>query len=110
MTSNEALLIFGMMLVTFGVRYPVLAILGRITLPKRVFRALRFVPPAVLTAIVVPAMLMPNHQLDLRPANAYLIGGLVAGVVAWRSKNTLLTIVVGMAVFLIWRALFGGQG
>ncbi|MBI5669566.1 MAG: AzlD domain-containing protein [Chloroflexi bacterium] len=104
---NELLLILGMALVTFGVRYPMLAIIGRLRLPDTALRALRYVPVAVLTAITVPAMLMPEGTMDIRPGNSYLIGGIIAALVAWRSKNLLLTIVVGMAAFLAWRAVVG---
>jgi branched-subunit amino acid transport protein len=105
---NEALLVLGMALVTFGVRYPVLAIVGRVDLPPAVARALRYVPPAVLTAIVFPAALMPEGDLALGPDNPYLIGALAAGLVAWRARSLLATIGIGMAVFLIWRALISG--
>lgn len=101
---NEALLIGGMALVTFGVRYPVLAILGRVDLPDGVFRALRFVPPAVLTAIIIPEMFMREGTFSFSPANPYLIGGIAAALIAWRSKNLLLTILTGMAIFLLWKA------
>lgn len=94
---NEALLIAGMALVTFAVRYPALALVGKINLPERVFNALKFVPPAVLAAIIVPALLMPSgHALELSVENARLAAGLVAALVAWRTKNLLLTIVLGM--------------
>jgi len=103
---NEVWLIFGMMLVTFGVRYPVLAIVGRIQLPEPVLRALKYVPAAVLTAIVVPAVLYPEgNQIDLRLDNAYLVASIVAVLVAWRTKNLLWTILIGMAFFLLWRGL-----
>lgn len=102
---NEALLIAGMALVTFGVRYPTLAFIGRLPLPPLVIRALRYVPVAVLTAITVPAVLMPEGEIALTLSNAHLIGGVVAALIAWRTRNLLLTIVVGMAVFLLWRAV-----
>jgi branched-subunit amino acid transport protein len=105
---NEILLIAGMALVTFGVRYPVLAIFGRINMPERVQRALRFVPPAVLTAIIIPEMFIRDGDFALTYTNAYLMAGLVSGVMAWRTKNLLLTIVVGMTFFLLWRAVVGG--
>lgn len=104
---NEVLLVLGMALVTFAVRYPPLALVGRLELPERVIRALRYVPVAVLTAIIVPAVLMPQGELDLRLENAYLIAGLTAVLVSWRTKNLLLTIVIGMGVFLVWRAVMG---
>lgn len=100
---NEVLLVLGMALVTFAVRYPVMVLVGRLPLPEGLFRALKFVPPAVLAAIVVPGMLMPEGTIDVSPTNAYLVAGIVAGVVAWRSKNVLITIVIGMALFLLLR-------
>ncbi len=104
---NEFLLILGMALVTFAVRYPVLVLVSKIPLPDRVFRALRYVPPVVLAAIIAPAVLIPDgKQINLAPSNSALIAGIIAGVIAWRTKNLLLTIVLGMALFLVWRALF----
>src|ERR1041385_4254671 len=102
---NELVIIIGMALVTIGIRYPLLALLGKITLPEPIFRALRYVPPAVLTAIIVPAMLFKNDQLIISYTNDYLVAGIISVLVAWRSKNLLLTIVVGMASLLVWRWL-----
>lgn len=105
---NEFLLVAGMAAVTFIVRYPVLVLVSRIPMPDRVFRALRYVPPAVLAAIIAPALLMPDGEtIHIAPDNAYLLAGIAAGLLAWRTKNPLLTIVAGMALFLILRALTG---
>jgi len=107
LTTEEIILIVGMLAVTFSVRYIPLVLVGRVELPRRVFRALRFVPVAVLTAIIVPAALMPEGTIDIRLSNAYLYGALVAIVIALRTKNLLYTIAGGMVVFLLWRALIG---
>lgn len=99
----EILLVFGMFLVTFGVRYPLLVLVGKIHLPESMFRALRYVPVAVLTAIITPAMLYPENSLDMSLQNSYLVGGIVAvGIAIWR-RDVLTTIVLGMVVFLFWR-------
>lgn len=103
MSTFEILMVAGMMLVTFGVRYPVLALVTRIPLPAPLLDALKFVPTAVLTAIIVPAALMPAGQIDLSFGNAYLMASIASALIAWRSKNLLLTIVAGMAIFLVWR-------
>jgi branched-subunit amino acid transport protein len=100
-------LIAGMAVVTYAVRWPVMALVGRIDPPEGVLRALKYVPPAVLTAIVVPGVLMPAGALDLSWRNAYLIGGVAAAVVAWRSRSLLATILLGMVVFLGWRFFVG---
>ena len=102
---NELLIIVGMALVTIAIRYPLLALLGKLSLPEPIFRALKYVPPAVLTAIIMPAMLFKNDVLVISYTNDYLIAGIISVVVAWRSKNLLLTIVIGMASLLAWRWL-----
>lgn len=104
---NDLLLVAGMAAVTFGVRYPVLVLVGKIPLPDSVFRALRYVPPAVLTAIIVPAVLMPEGTVDVSPTNAYLVAGIASALVAWRSKSLLLTIIIGMVVMLLWQVVVG---
>ncbi|MCC6612648.1 MAG: AzlD domain-containing protein [Anaerolineae bacterium] len=107
MSERELLLIVGMMAVTFGVRYPVLALVGRLQLPRPVIRALRYVPVAVLTAIIVPELVLHGGTWNVRLDNAYLVAGIVSILISWRTKNLLLTIVIGMGVFLVWRALTG---
>jgi branched-subunit amino acid transport protein len=105
---NELIMVAGMALVTFLIRYPTMVLVGKIPLPDRVFRALRYVPPAVLAAIIAPSLLMPDGQtLFISPTNSYLVAGIATVLIAWRSKNLLLTIVLGMAVFLILRLLLG---
>ncbi len=99
-------LILGMMLVTFGIRYSMFAVAGRVEFPAWLVSALRYVPPAVLTAIIVPAVLMPTGgTLRLDPTSPHLVGALAACGVGWWSKNLLLTIVVGMGVFWGWQWL-----
>ena len=103
MTYNEILLLSGMTLVTFLVRYLFLAVSGRITLPPRLLQALNYVPPAVLTAIVVPTVLVQEDSLWMSLDNPRLIGALAAlGIGLWK-KNLLLTILIGMGVFLLWQ-------
>ena len=106
MQKNELMLIVGMAVVTFAVRYPVLALVSRMPVPPAALKAMRFIPPAVLTAIIVPAILMPDGtSVALNFHNSYLIASIVAGLVAWRSQNLLLTIVIGMLTFGGWRWL-----
>lgn len=106
MSSFEIWMVAGMFLVTFGVRYPVLALVSKVTLPPPVLDALKFIPPAVLMAIIAPSVLQPQGVLNLGFDNAYLIAAVAAALISWRTKNLLLTIVLGMAIFLGWRWLW----
>jgi len=92
------LIILGMVAVTFTVRLSVIALLGDTRLPDGVNRALRFVPPAALSAIVFPAVFMPGGSLDVSPDNTRLLAGVVAALVAWRTKSALLAIGIGMVL------------
>lgn len=85
MTGYEILLVAGMAAVTFLIRWPTLALVSRIALPQSVIDALKFIPPAVLAAIVVPAMFTPNGALNLHPENAYLVAG--GRLVCWRGAH-----------------------
>ena len=108
MRQYEVAILAGMMAVTFPVRYLLFALGERFEFPPLVRRALRYVPVAVLTAIIVPMVLLPDGQhwrLDWR--NAYLTGALAAGLIAWRWRNLLASIGGGLLTFLVWRALFG---
>ena len=94
-------------LLTFGMRLSFIYLFGRLHIPDIVRRSLRFVPPAVLSALVVPALLMPSGQLDLGLTNHRWLAGLIAILVAWRTRSILLTILAGMlallALQLLWR-------
>jgi branched-subunit amino acid transport protein len=81
---------------TYATRLSFILLWERLEVPPLLRQALRFVPVAVLTAIIFPETLMPAGSLDLSLGNARLIAGLLAVIVAWRTKNIVWTIVVGM--------------
>lgn len=82
--------------ITFGFRLSFIALMDKLRLPPLLQRALRFVPAAALTAIITPELLIQNGAIFLSPMNVRLIAGAIAVIVAWRTKNTLLTIAIGM--------------
>ncbi len=104
---NYWLIILGMGIVTFGTRLTPIVLLGRVDIPIAVQRALRFVPPAVLTAIIMPALLYPKDTFNLSLSNARLIAGGLAAIAAWRTKSAVITIAVGMIALWILQALIG---
>ena len=76
-------------------------------MPVWLSRALRFVPAAALAALVFPALTHPAGQLDITLNNFRLLAGLGGAIVAWRTKNVLLTILVGMVILWALEAVFG---
>ena len=94
-------------LITFGMRFSLIYLLaeGRFHIPEAMRKALHYVPPAVLSALIFPALFLPDDLLDISIHNPHLLAGLVAIGVAWFSKNTLLTILAGMLAFFLLRFL-----
>ncbi len=88
-------------LITFLIRFSFIYLFGRFHIPETVRRALHYVPPAVLSAIVFPELFLRDGTLYLTIYNTRLLAGVVAILVAWYSRNTLLTIVVGMLVLIL---------
>ncbi len=108
MSTYEWILILGMTAVTVAVRYPVLALVSRMELHPLLLDAMRYIPPAVLAAMIVPALLMPRGApIELTWRNGYLVAGIAAALIGWRTRNLLLTIGLGMAIFWLWRLVAG---
>lgn len=89
-------------LVTFLIRFSLIYLFGRFKIPETMRQALRYVPPAVLSAIIFPELFFQDGTLNLSFENTRLLAGLIAILIAWISKNTLITIIAGMmALFLL---------
>ncbi len=103
---NELALIFGMFVVTFGIRYLMFAFANNTKFPAWLESALSFVPPAVLTAIVVPAVLIPGgEEIEFQLQNPYLTAAIFSFFVAVVTKNLLKTIAFGLLFFLVLKWL-----
>jgi branched-subunit amino acid transport protein len=91
---------------TFAIRLSFIALLGRMQVPPLLQRALRLVPPAVLSAIIFQELFLSDGKINFSLANPRLIAGLLAGVVAWRTRSPLLSILAGMVGLLVLQTLF----
>lgn len=80
---------------------------GRIKFPPLIERGLNYVPAAVLSAIIAPAVLMPDQQWVAVTNNAQLWAAIVAALVAWYFKSIFRTLIIGIAVYwlLLWLGL-----
>ena len=92
-------------LITFLMRFSLIYLFGKFHVPETMRKALHYVPPAVLSAIIFPELFLHDDKLFLSLDNQRLLAGLVAILVAWWSKNTLLTIIAGMAALFILQIL-----
>lgn len=95
-TSTFLLLILGLALTSFIPRSSFILLFSRWPVPVPLQRALRYVPAAVFSAIIVPELVLREGMLHLALDNPRLLAGILAGAIAWRTRNTLITIVTGM--------------
>lgn len=101
------LLILGLAAGTFLLRFLPLATLSRVELPRWARDWLGLVPGAVLAASLAQALLIQNDRLALSWANPYLLAAVPTFVVAWRTRNVILTVLSGMAAYALLNHLLG---
>ena len=90
---------------TFGTRFVMLSGWVAHGLPRWLIDALAFVPIAVLTAILVPAVLIdPATQQIIVIGNARVVAAVIATVIALLTRNVIATITSGLATlwFVQW--------
>jgi len=88
-------------LLTFGMRFSFIYLFGKFEISETLRRALHYVPPAVLSAIIFPALLMHDGTLDISFDNTRLLAGIAAIIAAWFTRSTLFTILIGMAALFL---------
>jgi branched-subunit amino acid transport protein len=106
-TTGLWLVIIGGMLTTYATRLSFIAVVPPERMPLWFRRGLRFVAPAVLAALISTDLIGTLGTLDLTARNFRLIAGILAAVVAWRSRNAWLTILTGMVALWMLAQIFG---
>ena len=101
MDQSLILIILGMAAVTYLPRFLPMFVLTRMEIPELFIEWLRYVPVAVLAALIAPGILTVGRELSLSWNNSYLMASIPAFFIAWRSRSMLLTVIVGMALVLL---------
>ncbi|MBA4385100.1 MAG: hypothetical protein C0410_10230 [Anaerolinea sp.] len=105
--NNEMVLLtmVGMGLVTYLPRLlPAWFLRGR-KLNSFIEAWLKYVPVAVLAALLLPSLLITDDQFNLAWNNLYLWAALPAVLTAWKTRSMFATVLVGMAVVAVVRLL-----
>jgi branched-subunit amino acid transport protein len=87
----------------YASRLSFIALFSRRSIPPLLARALRFVPAAMLTALIVPMVVAPGGAIE--PASPRVLAALVAAAVAFRTRSTLATLAAGMLALWIIQAI-----
>lgn len=81
---------------TYLLRFSFIGLSERAALPEGFKQGLRFVPAAVLAALVAPALVYDGTALGGWLVSDRLVAGLLAVLVAWQTRSVLLTLIAGM--------------
>lgn len=98
---SDILLIVGMILATYPTRWVLFGFAQSLTFPKWFTTALTFVPITVLPALFIPIVVQPHGNLWLNLNNPYLVSATLAAIIAWKWRNILLTITLGLSIFAL---------
>lgn len=108
MSSSLAfwIVVVGVGAINYALRLSFIALFAARDMPPFVRRALRYVGPAVLTAIVVPAVVYaPDGALALGPENLRVFAALAGAAAAWKWRSPTAAIVAGMTSLWILQAV-----
>ncbi|MTI81665.1 MAG: AzlD domain-containing protein [Firmicutes bacterium] len=100
MRSEILFIIIGMAAVTYLTRFGCLVLFRYTGIPSFLHGWLKHIPTAILTALIVPSLLLPKGYLDLTIQNHYLIAGILAAVIAYKSRNIIATVGLGIMVMI----------
>jgi branched-subunit amino acid transport protein len=99
--------ILGMNVVTFLPRLLPVLLLSSKRLPPLMVAWLRFVPVAVLAAMLLPSLVVNEARLDFSSSNLFLWAAIPTFLVAWKTRSLFGSVIVGMTIVALAR-YFGG--
>lgn len=97
------LTILGMLVVTYVPRVLPIWFLSSKSLPPLVAAWLRYVPVAVLAAMLLPALTIQENQVSLGFRNLFFWAAFPTLLVAWKTRSFFGSVITGMAVVAIAR-------
>jgi len=94
-TQTLWFMIFAIGAGTFLIRFSFIWLFGKGDISPTLRRILRFVPASVLSALIAPSIFLAGGS-GFSFGNERMWAGAVAALVAWKTKNVILTISAGM--------------
>lgn len=84
---------------TYTLRSLFIVLFSYFDMPEQIEKHLDLVPPAIFATLAVPPLFFRDGTYYLSPTNPFLVAGLAAGIVAWKTESLFGTIATGFVVF-----------
>lgn len=108
--STIWIVIAGMALTNFALRYVPMAALSRIAMPRAIMRWLSYVPISVMGALFAKEVLLPSTKYHPFIASPGIYGALIAMLAYKLSKSFMGATLAGIVSFILIRAAFTALG
>lgn len=100
--------VVGMAVLNFAIRFLPIAAISRIALPRPVTRWLQFIPVSVMGALVANTVVRPGGLFVTPWDNPWLLATAMTAFAYRFTRSFLGATIIGMASFVVIRALLGG--
>jgi branched-subunit amino acid transport protein len=97
--------IFAVGLLNYLSRLSFIAVFARRSMPPSLARALKYVPAAMLTALIVPMIVADPATGNVLAVSPRVVAAVIAGVVAFFARSSLWTLGTGMAALWLLQAM-----
>jgi branched-subunit amino acid transport protein len=96
MKSDTIVFILGAGIATYLTRFPLLILAKKKDIPKGLLKYMGYIAPAILTALITPAIFIKQGKLDLSFSNTYIFAAIITSLVAYFTKNMLISVITGV--------------
>ncbi len=104
MSTNELLILtFVLAGILFFVRVLPVTLFANSTLPVIIQKWLKYIPPSILSALVVSEILVKDNQIYFSFSNLFLIAAFPTFLVAYKTKSLFMTLIFGMLCMMLIR-------
>lgn len=107
MTSQQLQLILGMAIVTYIPRVLPMLILSNRSVPDKISKWMSFIPVSIFAALIFSDIFFWENQFNVDPINnVKLIPSVIVFFVAYKTKNLLLSMVLGISAITLMVYIF----
>lgn len=96
MKNDILIFIIGAGIATYLTRFPLLVLSRKKEIPEGLLKYMEYIAPSILTALIVPAIFIQNGKLNWSFSNIYIIAAIITSLVAYFSKNMLVSVITGI--------------
>lgn len=106
MVSDYLMLVIGMGLVTYIPRLIPILILSQRELPRWLVQWLDYIPAAILSALIFPALLTSGDPRTFDATSPEVLVAIPTFMVAFKTKSLAGTVIFGMALYWLVQQFF----